>query len=158
MMLLREATAAMHDVARDTIGKSDELSRSALPDRTGKAISMDEPHMNEEMTRCIQLCQDCHTLCNQMIGHCMKLGGRHATPDHIRLLMDCAQMCATNADFMARESLLHDRLCGLCAELCRLCADSCRQAAGDDQLMKQCIDLCRRCAGSCEQMSSKRAA
>ena len=157
MLLLREATATMHDAAHDPARRSDELSQPGLPDRPGKAITMDEHNMKEEMTRCIQLCQDCHTLCIQMIGHCVKLGGRYAAPDHIRLLMDCAQMCATTADFMARESAVHDRLCGLCAELCRLCAESCQKAAGDDQLANQCIDLCRRCAGSCERMSSKRA-
>ena len=87
--------------------------------------------------------------------YCLQLGGRHATPNHIRLLMDCAQMCTTTVAYMARESSLHDRLCGLCSEMCRLCAESCEQTAGNEQMVKQCAELCRRCLASCERMASK---
>src|SRR5262245_8593933 len=98
MMLLREATATTHDAAHDSTGESGELSQPALHNAPGKALTMDEHHMNEDMKRCIRLCQDCHTLCIQTIGHCVKVGGRYAAPDHIRLLEDCAQMCATTSD------------------------------------------------------------
>lgn len=73
--------------------------------------------------------------------YCLQLGRRHATPNHIRLLMDCAQMCTTTVAYMARESSLHDRLCGLCSEMCRLCAESCEQTAGNEQMVKQCAEL-----------------
>lgn len=115
-------------------------------------------HSDDEMHKCIQLCQDCHALCTQTIGHCVKLGGRHATPDHIRLLLDCAEICETTAHYLLRGSSLHERICGLCAEVCRQCGDSCLQVAGDDQMVKQCAEMCRRCAGSCERMASKVAA
>lgn len=121
---------------------------------THESTAMGGHHTIDEMTRCIRLCQDCHVLCVRMIGHCVELGGRHAAPDHIRLLMDCAQICTTTADYMARESSLHDRMCGLCSEICRLCAESCEHIAGDDQMVKQCAEMCRRCAESCKQMAS----
>ena len=113
---------------------------------------------DDEMQKCIQLCRDCHAMCTQTIAHCLKLGGRHAAPDHIRLLVDCAQMCATAADYMIRESPFHDRICRLCSELCKQCGKDCEQLAGDDQMVKQCIEMCRKCAGSCERMASKVAA
>jgi N-acetylglutamate synthase/N-acetylornithine aminotransferase len=116
------------------------------------------PHTNEEMSKCIQLCRDCNTMCTQTIAHCLKLGGRHATADHIRLLADCGQMCATSADYMVRESPFHNQVCRLCSELCKQCAKDCEQVAGDDQMVKQCIEMCRKCAGSCERMASKTAA
>ena len=112
-------------------------------------------HSDDDMQKCIQLCRDCHAMCIQTIAHCLKLGGRHAAPDHIRLFEDCAQMCATAADYMVRESPFHNQVCRLCSELCKQCAKDCEQIAGDDQLVKQCADMCRRCAGSCERMSSK---
>jgi hypothetical protein len=115
-------------------------------------------HSDEEMQTCIQLCRDCHAMCTQTIAHCLKLGGRHAAPDHIRLLVDCAQMCATNIDYMLRESSFHDRVCRLCSELCTQCGEGCEQVAGDDRLIKQCIEMCRKCAESCERMASKVAA
>jgi hypothetical protein len=112
-------------------------------------------HTDHEMTTCIQLCRDCHAMCIQTIAHCLKLGGRHAAPDHIRLLVDCAQMCTTTVDYMLRESPFHDRTCRLCSDLCTLCAKDCEQVAGADQMVRQCIDMCRKCAGSCERMASK---
>ena len=115
-------------------------------------------HTDDEMKKCIQLCQDCHALCTQTIQHCLKLGGRHAAADHIRLLFDCAQLCETTAQYLLRESSFHERLCGFCAEVCRECAENCVQTAGDDQLVKQCGEMCTRCADSCERMAHKVAA
>lgn len=114
-------------------------------------------HTNDEMDKCIRICQDCHALCTKMIEHCLMLGGKHAAPDHIRLMIDCAQLCETTAQYLIRGSSLHGRMCGLCAEACRQCADNCQQLAGDDQMVKQCVELCRSCAGSCERMASKGA-
>jgi hypothetical protein len=115
-------------------------------------------HTDDEMTKCIQLCRDCHAMCTQTISHCLKLGGRHAAPDHIRLMEDCAQMCATAADYMLRESPFHDRICRLCSDLCKQCGKDCEEVAGDDQMVKQCLEMCRKCAGSCDRMASKVAA
>lgn len=135
LMMLREVEAATHKMA-----------------------DMDQDLMSEEMNRCIQLCHNCHALCVQLIGYCLQLGGRHGAPEHIRLLMDCAQMCETNTEYMLRESTFHSRVCELCADMCVRCAESCEQIAGEDQRIKQCIELCRRCANSCKKMSSKQAA
>jgi hypothetical protein len=110
-------------------------------------------HSDDEMKKCAQLCQECHALCTETIRHCLKLGGRHAAPEHIGLLLDCAQLCETTAQYLLRGSSLHERICALCADVCQECAENCVQIAGDDHKMKQCAELCRRCAGSCERMS-----
>ena len=57
---------------------------------------------SEPMLVCIQNCQDCHRACLQTLTYCMKQGGRHAEPEHLRLLMDCADICLTSAAFMIR--------------------------------------------------------
>jgi hypothetical protein len=132
----------------------------AAPELEGSQVAAmeGESHTNEDMSKCIQLCRDCNTMCTQTIAHCLKLGGRHAAPDHIRLLADCAQLCAVSADYMVRESPFHNQVCRLCSELCKQCAKDCEHVAGDDQMIKQCIEMCRKCAGSCERMASKTAA
>jgi hypothetical protein len=112
-------------------------------------------HTDDEIKKCIQLCQDCHAVCIRTVEHCLKLGGPHAAPDHIRLLLDCAEICETTAHYLLRGSSLHERICGVCADVCRDCAENCLQIAGEDQIVKECADLCRRCADSCERMSSK---
>jgi hypothetical protein len=104
------------------------------------------------MRECIQNCTECHNVCVETIDHCLRLGGPHAAAGHIRLLLDCAQICATSADFMLRGSDFHPPVCGVCAEVCDRCAESCEQF-GDDAQMRRCAGLCRRCAESCRHMA-----
>src|SRR5687767_3341622 len=110
-------------------------------------------HISAEMQECIANCLDCHTVCLAAIQHCLQMGGKHAEASHIRTLQDCAQICATSADFMIRGSQFHSRTCGVCAEICARCADECA-AMGDDPMMQQCAEACRRCAESCRRMAA----
>ena len=107
-----------------------------------------------EMAQCIDNCTRCHAICVETIRHCLEKGGKHAAPDHIRLLQDCAQICATSADFMTRGSPFHRLTCGACAEICQQCADDCERMAEGDQQMLQCVEMCRRCAASCRDMAA----
>ena len=113
--------------------------------------------ISAEMRRCIENCSDCHNICVESVAHCLGMGGKHAEVAHIRLLMDCAEICLTSANFMLRGSELHVRTCAVCAEVCDRCADSCEKF-GDDALMKQCAEICRRCAESCRKMAGTHAA
>lgn len=106
-----------------------------------------------EMQECIDSCTRCHAICVETMTHCLKKGGKHADPAHIKLLADCAQICATSADFMLRGSDLHGRTCAVCAEVCERCAKSCERMA-DDEMMKACAEECRRCAESCRRMAA----
>jgi MinD superfamily P-loop ATPase len=90
------------------------------------------------------------------VTYCLQKGGNHAEQSHIRLLLDCAEICETSANFMLRTSELHARTCGVCAEVCERCAQDCDRM-GDDAQMKACADMCRRCAESCRQMAMARA-
>lgn len=104
------------------------------------------------MSACIEECQNCHTSCLSAVGHCLTLGGQHAEPSHIALLLDCSEICETSANFMIRGSSRHARICAACADVCRACEEDCRRF-GDDDMMRQCADACRRCAESCETMA-----
>lgn len=107
--------------------------------------------LSSEMRSCIEECQTCAVTClSDAIGHCLKMGGRHTEPRHFTLMLDCAEICQTAANFMARGSDHHAHICKECAEICRACADSCEQL-GD---MPECVDACRRCAESCEKMAA----
>ena len=110
------------------------------------------PHINQEMERCIALCQECHEVCLQMVAHCLNKGGQHAAAPHIRMLLDCAEICETSANFMIRGSELHIETCRACSEVCQRCAADC-QRLGNDPEMQKCADVCLRCAESCAQMA-----
>ncbi len=106
--------------------------------------------------RCIDLCLECYRVCNSTInGHCLEAGGDHLRPEHVRLMVDCAEICRTSADFMMRQSPRHQLTCGICADICAQCADDCERF-GDDH-MRQCAAVCRRCAESCQAMSGSAA-
>ncbi len=105
-----------------------------------------------DMQRCIKDCLDCQAACLRTLTHCLTVGGKHAAPDHIQLLLDCAEICQTSANFMLRGSPLHGRLCAVCAGVCEACAVDCEQFP-DDQEMQSCAELCHACASSCYTMS-----
>lgn len=80
------------------------------------------------------------------------MGGKHAAPEHIRMMLDGANICRTSADFMLRRSAYHHDVCGVCATVCEACAKDCERLP-DDELMRECAATCRRCAESCRAMS-----
>ena len=114
------------------------------------------PHqMSDAMQECIDRCRSCQEICLESVGHCLELGGKHAAPEHIRLLMACAEICDTSARFMLLGSQHHQRTCEVCAEVCEACATDCEQF--DDDMMRRCAEVCRRCAESCREMAGARS-
>lgn len=114
------------------------------------------PHLSAEMEGCIEACAECHHVCVETVTHCLEQGGAHAAAAHVRVLLDCAEICQTSADFMLRGSEFHARVCGVCADVCERCAADCARF-GDDQEMQRCADVCRRCAESCRRMAAMAA-
>lgn len=121
---------------------------------TNQALKKALRGMTDEVQRCIQSCTACHQVCLQTISQCLKKGGEHASPVHIRTLEDCAEICSVSANFMMRGSDLHPTICGACAEACLACAASCEQLGSDDETIKACADVCRECAESCRKMAA----
>jgi hypothetical protein len=109
-------------------------------------------HISQEMRECIQDCTDCHNVCTETITYCLEQGGAYVAVDLIRLLQDCAQLCATSADSMLRASRFAGPICGLCATVCDACAEACEQFGNDPQ-MTTCAQTCRRCAECCRRMA-----
>jgi hypothetical protein len=108
---------------------------------------------SEPIQQCIQNCLDCHHACLSTVTvYCLpQLGQQHTDVDHLCLLLDCAEICQTSANFMLHGSDFHTRTCQICAEICDRCATDCERFAPNDQ-MQVCAETCRRCANSCRQM------
>lgn len=106
--------------------------------------------MTAEMEECIKNCIECHRTCLELaMNHCLEMGGEHTEPARFRLMINCAEICRTSANFMLSGSDLHQLICELCAEICRRCADDCEGLDG----MDECVAACRRCAETCERMA-----
>ena len=109
--------------------------------------------ISKEMQQCIDACTSCHAICLQTAHECLHMGGKHADAHHVGLLLDCAEICQTSANFMLRGSDQHTNICAACAAVCRACEEACR-SMGSDELMRRCAEACRQCAESCERMAS----
>jgi hypothetical protein len=107
-----------------------------------------------QMQSCIDTCTKCHQTCVQeAMNHCLEAGGEHVAPDHFRLMMNCAEICQTSANFMLSGSAFSSQLCRVCAQICEACARSCEQIEG----MEECARVCLECAASCRRMSGSEA-
>ncbi|MGH8762897.1 MAG: four-helix bundle copper-binding protein [Nitrosospira sp.] len=103
-----------------------------------------------DMQSCIDTCSQCHQMCLEAaMNHCLETGGKHTEAGHFRLMINCAEMCQTSANFMLTGSDFSDRTCAICADICEACADSCEQVGG----MEDCVETCRECARRCREMS-----
>src|SRR5256886_16948379 len=102
--------------------------------------------LGRQVLETIEALQHCHAICSSMaMTHCLEMGGEHARPQHLRLMLDCAALCAFTADALGRKSQFHNRFAALCAEVCETCAKDC-EALGD---MEDCVQACRECARLC---------
>lgn len=110
--------------------------------------------MHHDMKAGAKICLDCHGTCVATITHCLERGGKHADAAHIRIMMDCAQICLTCADFMLRGSDHAHHLCKECAEICRACEASCRAMADGGAQEMACAEACKACAESCSSMAA----
>lgn len=115
-----------------------------------KPSTLRPSRMASPMQDAIKACHDCHSMCLQMaMGYCLERGGRHVEQKHLRLMLNCAELCQTSANFMLSDSPLHGRVCLICAEACEACAKSCEQVGE----MRECAEECRSCAKSCRTMT-----
>lgn len=93
----------------------------------------------------------CYKTCLETLDHCLSMGGKHAEASHIKLLMDCARICDTTADFVGRNSDYHKELSRICADICDACAESCEKLEGKE--MEECAKACRKCGEACREMT-----
>jgi hypothetical protein len=124
-----------------------------MADHTDAAHEQAHDQTHDDMQECIEECLNCHAVCTLTLQHCIASGGGELTEVNlVGLLLDCAEMCQTSANFMLRGSPYHVITCGACAELCRACEEACRTVQGDEQLT-HCADVCGSCAEVCDRMA-----
>lgn len=90
----------------------------------------------------------CARVCNETISYCLEQGGDHAKAEHIKTMIDCAEVCTLTATLHDRQSALNEQALELCAEACKACEESCEEFTGD-ATMQACADQCRDCYDHC---------
>ena len=114
-------------------------------------LQSSEAVTSDEVRECLRDSIECYQTCTETAIKCLTIGGKHAESTHLNLLLDCAKMCSTNADFMLRNSTYSPQTCGITADICDECADTCDRF--NDDFEKECASMCRRCAESCREMA-----
>lgn len=107
------------------------------------------------MQECVNNCLTSHATCLETIAHCLKKGGEHASPEHIKLLQDCADICVVNVGFMLRKSDFQDQIGSTCADINQKCASECESLSEGDDIMARCAEVNRECEKSCREMSGQ---
>jgi len=110
-----------------------------------------EAHEHDHVQQCIEECLNCYAACTMTAQYAIGEGGEKADPALVGVLLDCAEICQTSANFLLRGSPYHDSTCGACAEICRACEEACRTFSDDEQML-HCAELCASCAESCDSM------
>ena len=137
--------ATRSDIPETSMAKNDHIDVDAPESH--------DPQAHDDLQDCIEECLNCHAVCTLTLQHCIASGGGELTDVHlIGILLDCAEIAQTSANFMLRGSPYHVITCGACAELCRACEEACRGVRDDEQL-SHCGDVCASCAESCDRMS-----
>jgi hypothetical protein len=99
---------------------------------------------------CLRNCTECHDACLQT-SVSEDVAAKISAND-LRLLLNCAEICRTSADFLDTMSSYHRLVCAACAQICQACAQMCREAP--IETMHRCADVCDRCADSCRRMAA----
>ena len=106
--------------------------------------------LDEMWLECLRNCTECHNVCLQTVVS-SDVVGKIGVEDQ-KLLLNCAELCRTCADFLNTGSAHHRVVCGACAELCAACAQMCERSGIG--VMRQCAQVCRRCEDSCRRMAA----
>ena len=99
---------------------------------------------------CLRNCSECHDTCLQAAVSNDAAGNISA--GDLKLLLSCAEICRTSADFIDIGSSHQRATCGVCAQVCEACANMCRESGIES--LRSCADVCDRCADSCRRMAA----
>ncbi len=152
-----EASVGKNELTQEDTEEGWQKNPSPLAGRmTGsmeelERIQSAEMIADNEVKECIKDSLNCQSACVDTFKRCLELGGEHAEPRNVNLLLDCARICGATADFMLRNSTYYPQTCGLAADICDECADNCDRF--EEDFMRECGGFCRRCAESCREMA-----
>ena len=107
---------------------------------------------HEKYKSCIEACLKCMEECEHCASACLHEEDVKMMARCIALDRDCADICATAARWMARDSEFANAICRQCAEVCRACGAECRKHKMDH--CQRCADACDACAEECERMAA----
>jgi hypothetical protein len=113
--------------------------------------------MHDGTQKCPQCAEymNSYKACQEAFTHCTDKGGKHADGEHLRMLLDCAEICRITALLHGHRSELCAAESAVCMDACARCAASCERVASDDPKMKACAEQLRQCTKACQGATKK---
>jgi hypothetical protein len=109
--------------------------------------------ISPQMRECIESTSECYTVCAETLNYSLDGGRSLADELHLRLLIDCCEVCQTTQNTLLRSSDLGMMLAAVCVEACEKVAESCRRVDGSDEKLTACAEVCDRTADCCRQLA-----
>jgi hypothetical protein len=104
-----------------------------------------------ETKECITALQACHAACLQFATFdCLEGGILQVEANRIRLMLDCAEICQTAANFLIRDSDHYLRVCREAAVICEDLSSVCCKIT----TMKRVLVACNNCVSACRAIDS----
>lgn len=112
------------------------------------------PFNHEALTRAIEEALECSQTCTACADDCLGEENVQELTRCIALNIDCADICATTARVLSRQSAFEPamarHLLRACADSCRVCGMECEQHAMHHEHCRVCAESCKRCEEACE--------
>ena len=105
------------------------------------------------MRRCIEATSDCYTVCTETLNYRLNGGADIPDPEHVRLLIDCCEVCQTTQNSLLRASELGTMLSAVTVEACEKVSESLRAIDGSDEQLEHCADVCDETADCCRELA-----
>jgi hypothetical protein len=110
----------------------------------------------EEVAAAIDACWDCVTTCTACSDESLAEDEVAAMRRCIALCTNCADVCATAARVLSRQSfgdvVLVQRQLEACVRACSVCAEECAKHAEHHAHCAVCAEVCRACEQACRRV------
>ena len=113
----------------------------------------------DALVKCIEACAACSQACTQCADDCLSEEGRlEDLAKCIRSNLDCADVCATTARIISRQTEYDANvtraILEACIVACRTCGDECERHGEHMEHCRVCAKECRSCEESCQSLLS----
>lgn len=99
----------------------------------------------------VKTIQECSATCEHMTKMMLYMPDVKNRVEQINLLRDCADICDTTEDYVARNSYFSKSIAAQCADICVTCGTECSKFP--DQASQMCAQICFNCAEECKEFS-----
>ena len=101
------------------------------------------------LQECLEACNRSVQACNECFDVCCKSPQQEEFANCLKILRDCADICALVSQLIARNSVNAKLLASFCANICDACAKACEKC--QDPSFQKCAEICRQCADACRE-------